>query len=112
MHTASASRTTTRTWVVDARTVLAAGNDVVTGGIRPDGVLTGRQHVEQRLGRFRYDRTIVLAQQRRDRGGDLRLRDAHHVMALAERRRIRTNNGNPDVFRSLLIDPVFLPLLR
>src|SRR5579862_2655270 len=111
MQTAVASSNTTRTGVLSLRFGVTAGTYLATRH-GPRGGLLVRRHAEQGLGRLRHGGTVVLAQQRRNRAGDLRLRDVGHVVSLAKRRRVRADDGDPDVFRSFLLDTMILPLFH
>jgi hypothetical protein len=53
---------------------------------------------------------VILADERGDRRGDLRLRHGGYLGALAERRGVRAENGDPDILGSFLLDAVLLPL--
>ncbi len=58
----------------------------------------------------RHRRVVVLADERRHGGGDLRLSHWRDVVAFSERRRIGSDDRDPDVLRALLLDAVLLPL--
>ena len=69
-----------------------------------------RQRLQQRWRSGWLDRSVVFTEQRRNRGSDLCLGDGCNTVTLAQRRRVRSNDRDPDVLRTVLLDSVFLPV--
>src|SRR6267142_1789539 len=53
---------------------------------------------------------VILAEKTGDGGGDLRLGNGADVGALAERRGVRADDGDPDIFRTFLFGAMVFPL--
>src|SRR6476661_6734230 len=54
--------------------------------------------------------TVILAEKTGQGGGDLRLSNRADVGALPERRGVRADDGDPDIFRTFLLYAVVFPL--
>src|SRR5712692_1437675 len=79
---------------------------------RPGGevsFLTRPENLRDHRGGLREGATIILPQQRGDRGGDLTLRDRFRTRAFSERGGVGAEHGNPDAFGAFdlraMIDP-------
>ena len=56
--------------------------------------------------------SIILAQKRRDGGGNLALRHGAAIRSLAQRRCVRPDDGDPDVFGALDLFAMIAPGVR
>src|SRR5271168_331875 len=72
----------------------------------------GTEHGGNRPCRLWLRSVPVLTDECRQRCSDLRLSHRRSERALAERRGIRPDDGDPNILRALLFNAVFLPLHR
>src|SRR5580698_3479059 len=72
----------------------------------------GTEHSDDRPRRLWLRSVPVLTDECRQRRGDLRLSHRRSVRALAERRGIGSDDGDPNILGALLFNAVLLPLHR